>query len=81
MAFLPPDQRGQQLLLERTLIADEVVVHKEDRPVPTEPVKTVQLGHHLRRRLGAWPCPNIAVTLQKSQSNGHPRENCTLIEA
>jgi len=28
---------------------------------------------------GWWP--NIAVTLQKSQSYGQPRENWTLIEA
>ena len=54
-AFLPLDQRRQQVLLERPLVADEIVVHEEDRPAPAEPAEAVQLGDHLRRRLGAGP--------------------------
>ena len=53
--FCQLDQRRQQLLLERAFVADEVVVHEENRPAPAEPVEAVQLGDHLRRRLGAGP--------------------------
>src|SRR5271166_2476985 len=56
-ALLPLDQRRQQLLLKRVFVADEIVVHEEDRPAPANPAETIQLCDHLRLRLGARPMP------------------------
>ena len=52
MRLAPLRHRGQQLL-GAALVADEVVVHHKDRIAPACLLQLVQLGQHLRDRLGA----------------------------
>ncbi len=49
---LPGDQLGQQGA-HLAAVADEVVVHQEERAAPAFPVEQVQLVEELRRTLGA----------------------------
>ena len=48
-----PFRHDRQQLLHLALVADEIVVHDENRAAPLARIELLELGHHLRGRLGA----------------------------
>src|SRR5262245_58153886 len=51
-ARLEPPCQVREKLLQRLLVADEIVVNELDHPAPPEAVKRVELGQHLLIALG-----------------------------
>ena len=58
---------GSKFFLERAFVTDEVVVHKV-WAAPAGVAKAVQLGDHLRRRLGAGPVSDIRGDARRIRS-------------
>ena len=75
----PPGDHLVQQLPRPGLVPDEIVVHEEHHVLPAPRPQRLQLGDHLGRRFRPRHAPFITMMSQNSQSNGHPRENCTAI--